>query len=132
MLGLVSRIGATIVVLALLSTAVLAVRGAMQDRRARAEQAWHDARQCARAYAENPNASGTNDLRVCIGAARDAAELSLEMPEHGGPQLELQAALDELVRAIDSRDVRRLTSAIDRSSRAGSALGWGAVHPRLP
>lgn len=132
MLGIASRIAAGIVVLALLSTAVLAVRSAMQDRRERAERAWHAARKCALACAASANPERARELRACLGTARDAAELSLEMPEHNGQQLELQAALDELGDAIDSGDTHRLSSALDRSSRAGNALGWGARHTRLP
>lgn len=129
MLGLASRITAALVVVALLGTAVLAVRGAMQDRRTRVEQAFRDARQCALAYTANPRQP--SKLRECSGAARNAAELSSEMPEHGGQELELQAALAELAHAMDSGDTHRLPSAIDRLSRAGRALGWDAVHSRL-
>jgi len=103
----------------------------MRDRREYAEQAWRDAAKCALTCAEAPSAANTNKLRECSGTARNAAELTLEMPEHGGKQLELQAALDELVRALDSGDGHRLSSAIERSSRAGSALGWETARPRL-
>jgi len=120
------------VVVALLSTALLAVRGAMADRRARAEQAFREARRCAIAYARSPHSAQPTELRACRGAVANAAELSLEMPEHNQTQLELGAALDELAQAIDSGDAQKLSSAIDRSSRAGSALGWGAVQTRLP
>jgi hypothetical protein len=122
---------AAIVVLALLSTAILAVRGAMNDRRDLVEQAWREARKCALVHARAPNSADSNELRQCSGTARNAAELTWELPEHDGQQLELQASLDELVRALDSGDEHRLTSAIERSSRAGSALGWQAVHTRL-
>jgi len=103
----------------------------MQARQVRAERAWRDAQQCALAYSENPNFARAAELRECRATASNAAERSTEMPEHGKPQLELQAALDELVLAIESGNARRLTSAIDRSSRAGSAFGWRAVHTRL-
>lgn len=108
----------------------MAVRGAMQDRQARAEQAWRAARQCALARFESSNSGQATELRECRGTARNAAELSSEMPEHGRPQLELRAALDELVRAIDNGDPLRLSNAIDRASRAGSALGWDPVYTR--
>lgn len=128
--GITSRIAAGVVVLGLLSTAIFAVRGAMQTRQARAERAWRAARQCALECSQSPNTTHTTALRECRATASNAAELSTEMPEHGRPQLELQAALAELVRAIDSGDAPRLTSAIDRASRAGSSLGWAA--PRTP
>jgi len=126
-----SRISAAMVVVALLSTAILAVRSAMRDRREHAEQAWRDARKCALSYAQARTATNPNDLQACTGAARNAAALTLEMPEHDGQQLELQAALDELVSALDSGDQHRLSSAIERSSRAGSALGWQTVRSHL-
>jgi len=130
-LGIAGRIAAGIVVLALLCTAVLAVRGAMQERRERAEQAWRDTRECMLACAEGPNSlARTAALRQCSGTARSAAELLLELPEHSSRQMELRAALDELVSAIESGNERRLASAIERSSSAGSALGWRMVHTR--
>src|SRR5438045_1729213 len=97
-----SRIAAAVVVLALLSTAVLAVRSAVRDRREHAERAWREARQCALSCAQGANSASLNEFRECSGTVRNAAELSLELPEHNGQQLELQAALDELVRALDS------------------------------
>jgi hypothetical protein len=112
----------------------------MRDRREHVEQAWRDARKCALLYAQARTPSGitkrvdsanTNELRECSGTARNAAELTWEMPEHDGQQLELQASLDELVRALESGDEHRLSSAIERSARAGSALGWQTVHTRL-
>jgi hypothetical protein len=130
LLGIAGRIAAGIVVLALLSTAVLAVRGAMQERRERAEQAWREARQCVLACAERPSLGRSVALRQCRERAQRAAELSLELPEHSGQQLELRAALDELVSAIDGGNDQRLASAIERSSRAGDALGWRMVHTR--
>lgn len=126
-----SRITAAVVVVALLSTAVLAVRGAMRERREHAEQAWRDARRCALVFAQATDSISANELHECAGTARNAAELTWEMPEHNRQQLELQAALDELVRALDSGDEHRLSSAIERSSRAGNAFGWQAVHTRL-
>lgn len=131
MLSIAGRIAAGIVVLALLSTATLAVRGAMQERRERAEQAWRDARECALACAEPPRSTRNEELRQCARIARHAAELSLELPEHSGQQLELQAALDELVNALDGGNEQHLSSAIERASRAGSALGWRLVHTGL-
>lgn len=121
------RIVAGVVVLTLLSTAVLAVRGAMQERRERAEQAFRAALACA----ARPSLGRTEELRQCSKAARVAAESSLELPEHNSRQLEIRAALDELVGALESGNGHRLASAIERSSRAGSALGWQAVHTRL-
>jgi len=129
--GILSRITAAVVVLALLSTAILAVRTAMRDRREHVEQAWRDARKCALSYAQAAHFSNTNEQRACSGTARNAAELTWEMPEHDVQQLELQASLDELVRALDSGKEHRLWSAIERSARAGSALGWQTVHTRL-
>jgi hypothetical protein len=124
-------VAAAVVVLALLSTAILAVRGAMHDRRELVEQAWRAARRCALVHARAPNSANSNELRQCSGTARTAAELTWELPERDGQQLELRASLDELVRALDSGDEHQLTSAIERSSRAGSAFGWLAVHTRL-
>jgi len=118
-------------VLALLSTAILAVRVAVHDRREHVEQAWREARKCALTYAQPAHFANSDEQRECSGTARTAAELSWEMPEHNGQQLELQASLDELVHALDSRDERRLWSAIERSARAGSAFGWQTVHTRL-
>ncbi|HEY3255513.1 MAG TPA: hypothetical protein VGJ91_16255 [Polyangiaceae bacterium] len=114
-----------------MSSAVLAVRGAMQHRRQRAEQAWRDAEQCALAGSVGPSATRAEGLAHCRETARLAAELCLELPEHGRQQLELQAALAELVSALESADEQRLASAIDRSSRAGSALGWRVGHTGL-
>jgi hypothetical protein len=114
-------------VLTLLSTAVLAVRGAMQERRERAEQAFHAALACA----VRPGLGRTEELRQCSNAARAAAESSLELPEHSSRQLEMRAALDELVSALESGNGHRLARAIERASRAGSALGWQVVHTRL-
>ncbi len=125
------RIAAGIVVLALLSSGVLAVRGAMQERRARAEQAWRDARECLLAGTDGPSSLRVAALRQCTGRARNASELSLELPEHGSRQLELRAALDELVGAIENGNEQRLASARERSLRAGGALGWRMVHTRL-
>jgi len=110
---------------------VLAVRSSMQERRQRAEQAWRDAGQCALECAAEPSATRAEAFHRCSGTARAAAELSLELPEHGRQQLELQAALGELVSALDSGNEQRLASAIDRSSHAGSALGWRVVHTGL-
>jgi hypothetical protein len=115
----------------LLSTAILAVRTAMHDRREHAEQAWRDARTCALSYAQAAHFSSPDEQRACSGTARNAAELTWEMPEHDGQQLELQASLDELVHALDSGDQRRVWTAIERSARAGSAFGWQTVHTRL-
>jgi hypothetical protein len=108
----------------LLSTAILAVRNAMQERRARAERAWRDALECLLAPPSVPSSARTPELRQCRATIRRAAELSVELPEHGGTQLELRAALDELVSAIESSNERQLASARDRSARAGGALGW--------
>lgn len=102
----------------------------MRDRREHAEQAFRAARKCALDCAQ-ANAASARELQQCSGTARNAAELTWEMPEHNGQQLELQAALDELVHALDSGDERRLSSAIERSARAGSAFGWQTVHPRI-
>jgi hypothetical protein len=44
--------------------------------------------------------------------------------------LELRAALGELAGALDSGDEQQLSSAVERSSRAGSALGWRMVQAR--
>jgi hypothetical protein len=55
----------------------------------------------------------------------------MEMPEHDGKQLELQAALDELGVALENGDPQRLSSAIDRSARAAGAFGWSVGHTRL-
>jgi hypothetical protein len=118
--------------MALLSTAVLAVRGAMGERRERAELAWQKARECALAGAARPTPARTEQLRRCSETARTAAELSLELPEHSREQLELRTALDELVVALESGDETRVAHAIDRSARAGSALGWRMVQARLP
>jgi hypothetical protein len=117
--------------LALLSTATLAVRGAMEQRRGRAEQAWREASVCVLVALESAPSARTNELRLCSRSAADAAQFALEMPEHGERQWELQAALDELVRALESGDEHRLSDAIARSSRAGSALGWHVRDPRL-
>lgn len=110
---------------------MLAVRGSMQGRRQRAEQAWRDAGQCALACAAEPSAAHAEALRRCSGTVRMAAELALELPEHGRQQLELAAALGELLSALESGNEQRLSSAIERSSRAGSALGWPVVHTGL-
>ena len=131
MLGVRSRITAAFVVLVLLSTAILAVRGKMRDRRDYVEKAWRDASKCALVHAQAPNSAQRKELRECAGTARNAAELTWEMPEHNERQLELQASLDELVHALDSGDEHRLSSAIERSSLAGSAFGWRTVHTRL-
>jgi len=64
----VGRILAGVVVLTLLSTAVLAVRGAMQERRERAEQAFRAALACAL----RPSLGRTEELRQCSQAARVA------------------------------------------------------------
>jgi len=125
------RIAAGIVVLTLLSSAVLAVRGAMQERRASAEQAFRDAHECLLACAPGTSSMRAEELRQCRGTIRRAAELSLELPEHSSTQMELQAALDELISAIESGNEQRLSSALDRASQAGGALGWRAVHTRL-
>jgi len=130
--AITSRIAAGLVVLALLSTATLAVRGAMQERRGRAEQAFRLARQCALTCAASPSSTRASEQAKCRETASNAAELSLEMPEHDGLQLELQAALDELAHALESGDGQRLTMAIDRCTRAGSALGWAVGNTRLP
>ena len=112
----------------------------MQERRERAEQAFRAARECVTriaipdgglACAEQSSCARTEELRRCSKTARAAAELSLELPEHNSRQLELQAALDELVNALESGNGHRLSSAIERASRAGSALGWQVVHTRL-
>jgi hypothetical protein len=103
----------------------------MHDRREHVEQAWREARKCALIYAQAAHFANADEQRECSGTARNAAELTWEMPEHDGPQLELQASLDELVRALDSGDERRLWSAIERSARAGGAFGWQTVHTRL-
>jgi len=71
-------------------------------------------------------------LRQCSRAARDAAELALELPEHGGTQLELQAALGELASALESGKEARCSIALDRISHASGALGWRPAFPRLP
>lgn len=124
MRAVAGRIAAGVVVLALLSTATLAVRGAMQERRELAEQAWLSARKCALACTGGASAARSEERRQCGRTARTAAELSLELPEHSGQQLEFQAALDQLANAIEGDDERRLSNAIERSSRAGRALGW--------
>jgi len=129
-LGITSRIAAGILVLSLLSTAVSAVRSAMQERRERAEHAWHDAQACVLANTESPSSARPAALRQCSGTARGAAELSLELPAHGSRQLELQAALDGLARAIENGNQQQLSSAVDRSARAASALGWRMVPTR--
>jgi len=103
----------------------------MQGRRARAERAFRDARECVFACAAAPSSVRTQQLRQCSATARSAAESALELPEHDGPQLELQAALDELVSALDSGDESRLSSASERAARAGSALGWRVGHTPL-
>jgi len=117
--------------LALLSTATLAVRGAMEERRGRAEQAWREASLCVLTAMAQANSARPNELRLCARTARDAAELALEMPEHGEKQWALRAALEELAHALESDDEHRLSSALDRSSSAGNALGWRAASPRL-
>src|SRR4051794_38822410 len=97
LLNIAGRIAAGVVVLALLSTATLAVRGAMEERRGRAEQAWREASRCAltaMARANSAHSAQANELRLCARTARDAADLALEMPEHGEKQWALQAALD--------------------------------------
>ncbi|HKO47258.1 MAG TPA: hypothetical protein VJV79_06020 [Polyangiaceae bacterium] len=127
-LGSAGRIAAGLVVLALLSSAILAVRGAIEQRRAHAQQAWSEARECARACAEGLCAADADARGRCSQTARRAAELCLELPEHSGPQLELRAALDELVSAIESGHAQQLASAIARTSHAGSALGWRTGH----
>jgi hypothetical protein len=48
----------------------------------------------------------------------------LELPEHSTTELELRASLDELVRALEDESEQQLASALERSSRAASALGW--------
>jgi len=53
----------------------------------------------------------------------------LDLPEHNDQQLELHAALDELERALETDGPQRLSSALARSARAGSALGWRMVDP---
>ncbi|MEI9936087.1 MAG: hypothetical protein WDO69_02565 [Pseudomonadota bacterium] len=103
----------------------------MQERRARAEQAWRDARECVLACEQGPSSAREGELGHCRGAARDAAELSLELPEHGPRQLELRAALDQLVSALESGNEQQLSSAIERAARAGSALGWRVGHTGL-
>jgi hypothetical protein len=115
------------VVLALLSVAILAERSAMGERRARAEHAFRKARQCALECLESSLPPGTSQRRQCSDAARSAAESALELPEHRGPELELEAALTELALALEAEDAHsgpRLSSALARTSRAGSALGW--------
>jgi len=119
------------VVLALLSTAVLSVRNAVQERRARAEHAFLDARECALACATRPSELRAEERRRCGEAAQRAADLCLELPEHSGQQWELRAALNELVSALESGNQQRLADAIDRSSHASRALGWQAVQTRL-
>ena len=123
---MLSRIVAGVVVLSLLSTAVSAVRGAMQERRERAEQSWNAARACVTAGigASVPRHA---ELRQCSAAAHNAAELSQELPEHNGPQLEARAALDELAHALESGNEQQLPSLLDRATRAGRALGWHVV-----
>ncbi|HET7538865.1 MAG TPA: hypothetical protein VFK05_03310 [Polyangiaceae bacterium] len=111
-------------VLALLSTAILAERSAMGERRTRAEQAFRRARKCALACLERHSPSPVESRRQCSEAAHSAAEASWELPERNAQQLELQAALDELARALEGEDEQRLSSALARSSRAGNALGW--------
>jgi hypothetical protein len=118
------------VVVTLMSTAVLSVRGAMQDRRARAERAFQDARECVLAGADGPTAAREGERRQCRERARRAAELSLELPEQDPEKWELQAAFDELGSAIDSGNEQRLSSALDRASRAGRALGWPVLPAR--
>ncbi|HEY0462980.1 MAG TPA: hypothetical protein VGC79_02175 [Polyangiaceae bacterium] len=103
----------------------------MQQRRARAQSAFREAQGCALACLQSPSAVRAQQLRRCSGTARSAAESALELPEHNGQQLELQAALEELVSALESGDEQRLASAIERSARAGSALGWRVGHTRL-
>jgi len=131
LIGIISRIAGIVVVFVLLSTAVLAVRGAMRERRERAEGAWREARMCALSCASKSSDARAKDLQQCRETARSAAEFSMEMPELDGHQLELRAALDELVQAIEAGDQHRLSSAIERSTRAGSALGWSALQPSL-
>ena len=114
-------------VLTLLGTAVQAVREAMQERRERAEQAWRAARECALGCV---SAASSAQLRQCSGTAHDAAELSQEVPEHGVLQLEARAALDELGAALESGNRQRVSSAIDRASSAGRALGWRMAQTR--
>ena len=96
----------------------------MQERRILAEQAWRNARKCALACAEGAGTARSEARQQCSRTARNAAELSLELPEHSGQQLEFQAALDELANAIEGGDEQRLSNAIERSSRAGRVLGW--------
>jgi hypothetical protein len=103
----------------------------MQERRARAEQAWRAAHECVLTCAAAARAACTEKLRQCSGTVHRAAELCLELPEHSQTQLELRAALDELVGAIESGNDQRLASALDRSWHAGSALGWRVVHTGL-
>ena len=103
----------------------------MQERRERAERAFSDAHACVLASREGPSSARKAALRLCRETARSAAEFSLELPENGGQQLELRTALDELARALESDDEQQLSSAVERSMRAGSALGWRVVHARL-
>ena len=103
----------------------------MQERREHAETAWREARECVLASSSAPASSRAEVLRQCSGTARSAAELTLELPEHNSEQLEVRAALDELVGAIESGNEHQLSSAVERSARAGSALGWRVVHTGL-
>ncbi|HYQ26014.1 MAG TPA: hypothetical protein VER04_02310 [Polyangiaceae bacterium] len=128
---MVSRIAAGILVLVLLSTAVSAVRGAMQQRRERAERAFLEASTCVLAGLDGPSSARPAALLQCGEMARAAADLSLELPDRGSRQLELRAALDELVHALEGNDGRQLSSAVERATRAGGALGWRVVPSRL-
>lgn len=110
--------------LAALSTAVLAVRGAMQARRERAAQAWLSAHSCVVNGMDQPTVTRTESLRLCASPLRQAAELALELPERGRREWEFDAAVHELVAALASSDEHRVTSALDHGSRAAEALGW--------
>ena len=104
----------------------------MRERRSRAERAWDDTRECLALHAGAAGSARIGQLRQCSGAARDAAELALELPEHGSTQLEVQAALAELANALENGNEARSTVALDRISRAGGALRWRPAFPRLP
>ena len=124
-MSVTGRLAAGIVVLVLLSAAVLAVRGAMQQRRARAERAWHDALSCV----ERSDASAARTR--CTGMVQGAVASSFELPEHGARELELQAALGELASALGNASPEPLAFALARTARAGRALGWRAGPTEL-
>ena len=103
---------------------MLAVRGAMQARRGRAELAWRRAHECVLAGFARPSGARAEPLRLCANSLRQAAELALELPERGSKQLEFDAALRELGAGLESGDEPRVPPALDRAARAADALGW--------